>query len=57
MKKEEKEKAKKVLSVAVYNHFKRITHKQNKSVDDDVELQNSNVLLVGPTGSRKRMYS
>ena len=47
------ERAKKVLSVAVYNHFKRITHKQNKSVDDDVELQKSNVLLVGPTGSGK----
>ena len=47
------ERAKKVLSVAVYNHFKRITHKQNKLIDDDVELQKSNVLLVGPTGSGK----
>ena len=51
------EKAKKVLSVAVYNHFKRITHKQNKSVDDDVELQKSNVLLVGPTGSGKTLLA
>ena len=51
------EKAKKVLSVAVYNHFKRITHKQNKSVDDDVELRKSNVLLVGPTGSGKTLLA
>ena len=51
------EKAKKVLSVAVYNHFKRITHKQNKLVDDDVELQKSNVLLVGPTGSGKTLLA
>jgi ATP-dependent clp protease, ATP-binding subunit clpX len=51
------ERAKKVLSVAVYNHFKRITHKQNKSVDDDVELQKSNVLLVGPTGSGKTLLA
>lgn len=49
------EKAKKVLSVAVYNHFKRITHKM-KSIDD-VELQKSNVLLVGPTGSGKTLLA
>lgn len=41
--------AKKVLSVAVYNHYKRITSKR----DTDVELQKSNVLLLGPTGSGK----
>lgn len=50
------ERAKKVLSVAVYNHFKRITHKM-KSKDDDVELQKSNVLLVGPTGSGKTLLA
>ena len=41
------ERAKRVLSVAVYNHYKRINA---GSVVDDVELQKSNVLLVGPTG-------
>ena len=40
--------AKKTLSVAVYNHYKRITANDNS---DDVELQKSNVLLLGPTGS------
>ncbi len=49
------ETAKKVLSVAVYNHFKRIKHKM-KNIDD-VELQKSNVLLVGPTGSRKTLLA
>ena len=43
--------AKKVLSVAVYNHYKRILN--NGQDDDGVELQKSNVLLVGPTGSGK----
>ena len=49
------ERAKKVLSVAVYNHFKRINHKM-KNIDD-VELQKSNVLLVGPTGSGKTLLA
>ena len=44
------EKAKRILSVAVYNHYKRIEH---DSVADDVELQKSNILMVGPTGSGK----
>ena len=44
------ERAKKALSVAVYNHYKRINRKQKK---DDVELQKSNILLLGPTGSGK----
>ena len=44
------EKAKRALSVAVYNHYKRINRKQKK---DDVELQKSNILLLGPTGSGK----
>ncbi len=43
------EKAKKVLSVAVYNHYKRITH----ACQDDVEIEKSNVLMIGPTGSGK----
>lgn len=43
------EEAKKVLSVAVYNHYKRIT----ADVDMDVELQKSNILMLGPTGSGK----
>lgn len=44
--------AKMVLSVAVYNHYKRIS-----SVDDDVELQKSNVLLLGPTGVGKTLLA
>ncbi|MBR6126502.1 ATP-dependent Clp protease ATP-binding subunit ClpX, partial [bacterium] len=41
--------AKKVLSVAVYNHYKRLKHNQNGE-NTDVEIQKSNILLVGPTG-------
>ena len=44
--------AKKVLSVAVYNHYKRILANDRFS-DDDVELQKSNILMLGPTGSGK----
>lgn len=44
------EEAKKVLSVAVYNHYKRVT---SESEDDGVELQKSNIIMVGPTGSGK----
>ena len=49
--------AKKVLAVAVYNHYKRLRH--NKSVDlkDNVEIQKSNILLVGPTGSGKTLLA
>ncbi len=47
------EEAKKVLSVAVYNHYKRILH-AGKS---DVELQKSNILLIGPTGSGKTLFA
>lgn len=42
--------AKKVLSVAVYNHYKRVTAKKEP---DDVELQKSNIIMIGPTGSGK----
>ena len=45
------DRAKKVLSVAVYNHYKRIN--SNETSRDDVELQKSNILLLGPTGSGK----
>lgn len=45
--------AKKTLSVAVYNHYKRISGQYNQDEDDPIELQKSNILLVGPTGSGK----
>ncbi|MDD3053621.1 MAG: ATP-dependent Clp protease ATP-binding subunit ClpX [Endomicrobiaceae bacterium] len=48
------EQAKKVLSVAVYNHYKRI---ENSSVINDVELQKSNILLIGPTGTGKTLLA
>ncbi len=47
------ERAKVVLSVAVYNHYKRILH----ASQDDVELQKSNILLIGPTGSGKTLFA
>ncbi len=47
--------AKKVLSVAVYNHYKRIMNKNNSL--NDVELQKSNVTLIGPTGSGKTLLA
>lgn len=48
------EKAKKILSVAVYNHYKRIETKVKK---EDIELQKSNILLIGPTGSGKTLLA
>ena len=48
------EKAKKSLSVAVYNHYKRIN---SNLVDDEIELQKSNILLLGPTGSGKTLLA
>ena len=47
--------AKKILSVAVYNHYKRIQAGMNS--DEDVELQKSNILLVGPTGTGKTLLA
>ena len=44
--------AKRALSVAVYNHYKRINFMASKE-DDEVELQKSNILMIGPTGSGK----
>ncbi len=49
------ERAKRVLSVAVHNHYKRIA--QNGKDKDDVELQKSNILLVGPSGSGKTLLA
>lgn len=49
-------KAKKVLSVAVYNHYKRILNKK-ANTQDDVELNKSNVLFIGPTGSGKTLLA
>ena len=46
--------AKKILSVAVHNHYKRI---DNASINNDVELSKSNILLVGPTGSGKTLVA
>ena len=48
--------AKKTLSVAVYNHYKRITHEEDKK-EDDVEIQKSNILLLGPTGCGKTLLA
>ncbi len=50
------EEAKKTLSVAVYNHYKRIAHEEN-SKNDDVEIQKSNILLLGPTGCGKTLLA
>jgi ATP-dependent Clp protease ATP-binding subunit ClpX len=50
------ERAKKVLSVAVYNHYKRVRAGQ-RAKDDDVELQKSNILIVGPTGVGKTLMA
>jgi ATP-dependent Clp protease ATP-binding subunit ClpX len=51
------EKAKKVLSVAVYNHYKRINSYIKNTKDDDIELEKSNILLLGPTGSGKTLLA
>lgn len=48
------DRAKKALSVAVYNHYKRV---KANMVDDDIELQKSNILLLGPTGSGKTLLA
>ena len=50
------EAAKRALAVAVYNHYKRLQHKQ-ASKKDDVELTKSNILLIGPTGSGKTLLA
>ncbi len=50
--------AKKVLSVAVYNHYKRINYNElTKKQGDEIELEKSNILMVGPTGSGKTLLA
>ncbi len=49
------DKAKKALSVAVHNHYKRLVH--TDSADEDVEIDKSNILLIGPTGSGKTLLA
>ncbi len=49
--------AKKVLSVAVYNHYKRIAHNATEKENTGIEIQKSNILLVGPTGSGKTLLA
>ncbi len=55
------DRAKKIISVAVHNHYKRVSHglnnKDRRGKDDDVELQKSNILLAGPTGSGKTLIA
>ncbi len=52
------DKAKRVLSVAVYNHYKRINNMlSGEHSDDDVEIEKSNILLLGPTGSGKTLLA
>lgn len=48
---------KKILAVAVYNHYKRILDNAERSEENSVELQKSNVLLIGPTGSGKTLLA
>ncbi len=49
--------AKKVLSVAVYNHYKRLQHPRDGKQDNQVEIDKSNILLIGPTGSGKTLLA
>ena len=51
------DRAKKLLSVAVYNHYKRINHNLVEKPDDGVELEKSNILMVGPTGTGKTLMA
>ena len=51
------DRAKKMLAVAVYNHYKRINHNLVDRPDDGVEMEKSNILLVGPTGTGKTLLA
>lgn len=51
------ERAKKIMSVAVYNHYKRILANQDEEAKDKTELQKSNILMLGPTGSGKTLIA
>jgi len=49
--------AKRVLSVAVYNHYKRIGQKKRKDAEDEVEIEKSNIIIVGETGTGKTLLA
>ncbi|HNH94969.1 MAG TPA: ATP-dependent Clp protease ATP-binding subunit ClpX [Microthrixaceae bacterium] len=51
------DRAKKILSVAVYNHYKRVQHGATRSGPDEVELAKSNIMLIGPTGCGKTLLA
>ena len=51
------DRAKKLLAVAVYNHYKRINHNLVDKPDDGVEIEKSNILMVGPTGTGKTLMA
>lgn len=51
------DRAKKVMAVAVHNHYKRIEHANKNKSKDDIELAKSNILLIGPTGSGKTLLA
>ena len=53
----DQQKAKVVLAVAVYNHYKRLRYQSEPNNDNDVELGKSNILLIGPTGSGKTLLA
>jgi len=53
----DQDEAKKILAVAVYNHYKRIKSLEKKSKDNDVEIQKSNIVMLGPTGSGKTLLA
>jgi ATP-dependent Clp protease ATP-binding subunit ClpX len=51
------ERAKKILAVAVYNHYKRVEFSERNKAKDEIEIQKSNILLLGPTGSGKTLLA
>ena len=53
----EQERAKKVLAVAVYNHYKRLDSALEQHRDEDVEIEKSNILIIGPTGCGKTLLA
>jgi len=51
------EEAKRKLAVAVYNHYKRINYKKDVENEEDIEIEKSNILLIGPTGCGKTLLA